>query len=305
MATSMLSTDPLQIHSCELPKGIQFADMSASEKLQVEDDGLVCPEVGTWAKEKYRLVSMYQELFSMGMKKWDERVYIDLYAAAGYSKVKGSGIVLKGSAVSALTVRHPFDKYIFCEQDPELMGALRERSQRVAPDARIDYICGDCDEQVEALCSVIPQASSKHKVLTLCFVDPFDFGLKFKTIKRLSAFYIDFLVLLAVGMDANRNYELYVTGNSTKIDEALGNTQWRKRWEKIPRRTEFRSFLAQEFSSTMESLGYLPQREMKLVRNTEKNAPMYYLALFSRSETAYSFWRKVLKDGTDQKSFGF
>jgi hypothetical protein len=54
-------------------------------------------------------------------------------------------------------------------------------------------------------------------------VDPFDFGIKFETLRRLSTVYIDFVVLLAVGMDANRNYDHYVEGQSKKIDEALGN----------------------------------------------------------------------------------
>jgi hypothetical protein len=34
----------------------------------IEDDGLICPEVGSWAEEKYRLLSLYDELFSTGMK---------------------------------------------------------------------------------------------------------------------------------------------------------------------------------------------------------------------------------------------
>ena len=50
--------------------------------------------------------------------------------------------------------------------------------------------------------------------------------------------YIDFVVLLAIGMDANRNYDHYVEGNSPKIDEALGNTEWRERWKAVARKKE-------------------------------------------------------------------
>ncbi len=92
-------------------------------------------------------------------------------------------------------------------------------------------------------------------------------------------------------------------GESTKIDEALGNVSWRERWKEVGvRRKEFRSFLASEFSKSMNSLGCLPQSldRMKLVRSNDKNLPLYYLALFSRSEMAYKFWKDVLKYGTDQ-----
>ena len=127
--------------------------------------------------------------------------------------------------------------------------------------------------------------------------------MKFATLKKLSDHFTDFLVLLAIGMDANRNYDHYVDGNSTKIDEALGNTEWRSRWrESFHSRKNFRQFLATEFLTSMESIGYLHQGldQMKLVRSSDKKLPLYYLAMFSRHPTAYKFWKDVLKYGTDQ-----
>jgi three-Cys-motif partner protein len=279
------------------------------EKLRVDEDGLVCPEVGRWAEDKYRLVSLYDELFTTGMKnKWGKRVYIDLYAGAGYSRIQGTSTVLKGSPILALAVQQPFDKYIFCEEDSELLAALQTRAKRAASNADVEYVAGDCDAEIDRICSLVPRPSAGNTVLSLCFVDPFDFGIKFGSLRKLSAFFMDFLVLLAVGMDANRNYDHYVDGNSTKIDEALGNSDWRERWKQLgARRKEFRHFLASEFARSMESLDYLHQEldQMKLVRSDEKNLPLYYLALFSRHETGYKFWKDVLKYGTDQPSFAW
>jgi hypothetical protein len=126
-------------------------------------------------------------------------------------------------------------------------------------------------------------------------VDPFDIGIKFDTLKRLSRVYIDFVVLLATGMDANRNYDHYVEGDSSKIDEALGSTEWRDRWRAAGARRKFGKFLATEFSKSMESLDYLPMpvHRMKLVRSDETNSPLYYLALFSRHRTAHNYWEQV------------
>ncbi|MGA3316095.1 MAG: three-Cys-motif partner protein TcmP [Candidatus Korobacteraceae bacterium] len=258
---------------------------AALEKLRVDDDGLVCPEVRRWAETKYRLVSLYDGLFATGMKnKWGQRVYVDLYAGAGYNRIQGTAIVLKGSPILALTVQHPFDKYIFCEEDSELIAALQTRTKRIAPSADVHFVSGDCHSAIDRICALIPRASAGNTVLTLCFVDPFDFGIKFETIRKLSLFFVDFLVLLAVGMDANRNYDHYVDGHSTKVDEALGNTEWRKRWKDLgARRKEFRHFLTSEFSKSMESLGYLHQEldQMKQVRSDEKNLPLYILVQIS------------------------
>src|SRR5258708_4143841 len=250
---------------------------SARMDLHAQDDGLITPEVGRWAEPKYRLISLYDELFATGMKnKWDQRVYIDLYAGAGVGLVRGTGIRLKGSPILGLTVSSPFDKYIFCEERAELLSALKKRAESHAPGADVTYVPGNCDNEIDEICKSIPKFSTANRVLSLCLVDPFDFGLRFETIRRLSKFYVDFLVLLAVGMDANRNYEHYVDGNHPKIDEALGNTGWRERWKQYPGgRRRFREFLAEEFASSMNSLGYLDVRadQMKLVRSDDKNLP--------------------------------
>jgi three-Cys-motif partner protein len=280
---------------------------TSTANLRAEKDGLVAPEVGRWAEEKYRLISLYDELFASGMKyKWDQRVYIDLYSAAGVSRIKGTDTFLKGSPLLALNVSAPFDKYIFCEERPDLYEALKKRTETLAQSANVALIRGCCDTEIEKLCAEIPKGSATNKVLSLCLVDPFDFGIKFDTIRRLSKVFVDFVVLLAVGMDAGRNYDHYVDGDNQKIDEALGNTEWRERWKTWPGgRKRFREFLATEFALSMQSLGYLEAKldRMKLVRSDEKNLPLYYIALFSRNTRAYEFWDQVLKYSTDQTSF--
>ena len=72
------------------------------------------------------------------------------------------------------------------------------------------YVEGDCDAKVSDILAEIPQGSKDNTVLTLCFADPYDIGLKFGTIKALSVRFVDFLCSLAVYSDANRAYKRYV-----------------------------------------------------------------------------------------------
>jgi len=271
----------------------------------VEDDGLLCPEVGRWAEDKYRLMSMYASLFSTGMKKkWDERIYVDLYAGAGYSRVRDTKTILAASPLLAVSVHDPFDKYIFCEREGKLLTALKERISRIAPSANASFVHGDCNQRVDQICAEIPAASFGHKVLTLCFVDPYDIGIKFATLERMSQRFVDFLVLLAVYMDAGRNVARYTTTDSPKIDEFLGYSDWRAAWLAAQlQRKQFPQFLAEQFAERMETLGYLrqPLHRMRRVRSNDKNLPLYYLALFSRRELAYKFWEQVLSYSTDQR----
>jgi three-Cys-motif partner protein len=272
------------------------------------DDGLGMPEVGAWAEEKHRMVSLYSSLFSSGMKaKWSKRVYVELYAGAGYAKIRGTSKFIFGSPILALKVKDPFDKYVLCEEKPVNLSALKVRASQIAPQMDITYVQGDCNRRTSEILAGIPRGSADETVLSLCFADPFDIGLEFETIRTLAgARYVDFLILLALGMDANRNYEHYLREDADKVDKFLGSDTWRKRWATAQwDAVKFTRFLADEFTNSMAALGYIPPAHytMKEVRSSEKNLGLYRIALFSRHERAYKFWEQVLKYSTDQTTF--
>ena len=68
-----------------------------------------------------------------------------------------------GSPIIALTVPDPFDKYIFCEESPELMAGLKARVERIAPTASVTFIPGSCDSEIDRICAEIPKGSSSNK----------------------------------------------------------------------------------------------------------------------------------------------
>jgi three-Cys-motif partner protein len=136
--------------------------------VDVSDDGLTCSEVGKWAEEKHGLVSFYAKLFSTGMKdKWHERVYIELYAGSGYSKIRETSRKIAGSPIQALTLEHPFDKYIFCEKNSKNLDALKVRVEKTAPLAKVTYVLGDCNQRIDDILAEIPPHSPDHRVLSL------------------------------------------------------------------------------------------------------------------------------------------
>jgi len=273
-----------------------------------QDDGLPFMEVGPWAKDKYSLVSLYDSLFSTGMKnKWDSRVYIDLCSGPGLVNIPNSNRFLWGSPIQALSVRDKFDKYIFCERLPRYLDALRKRVSRLFPEADVSFVLGDCNDQVEAIRGCIPKPSTKHTVLSFCFVDPFSLRVRFSTIRRIAERrFVDFLVLLALHMDANRNERIY-TGKHPRLDDFLGQSEWRSRWANRTTNIAFPRFLAEEYSQQMAALKYLPMPFdlMKPIRSDVKNLPLYHLALFSRSPLALEYWKQVLKYSTAQGSLSF
>lgn len=105
-----------------------------------QDDGLAAPEVGPWAEDKHRMVSLYATLFASGMKaKWSRRIYVELYAGAGRSKIRDTSKFILGSPLLALKLKDPFDKYVFCEEKSTNLKALKFRARQANPNADVAY----------------------------------------------------------------------------------------------------------------------------------------------------------------------
>lgn len=273
--------------------------------IPVEDDGLYIPEVGSWGDEKYKLLGGYSEIFTSGMKNlWDNLVYIDLFAGAGYAKMRGTNKIRLSSALIALSVNHKFSKYIFCEEDEKCFTALKTRVEKHFPDADVDFVKGDSNEKINEIIDKIPKHSKDEKVLRFCFVDPFSLNLKFETINKISSVgKIDFLILLALHMDGNRNLFNYISDNSKKVDEFINDTSWRKPFKdgELPIK-DFIKYLTEKYDSNMKKLDYKEPVKKHLVKIDDINVPLYYLAFYSKHERGNDFYQKVEKYLSSQQS---
>jgi three-Cys-motif partner protein len=267
-----------------------------------EDDGLLIPDdLGPWTEDKFDLIRLYCHIFSSAMKNKWTRVYLDLYAGSGLCRIKGRHQVLLGSPLISLSVDAPFDRYIFCESDPDRFSALKARVEKNYSQQDVHLIPGEFEEHIDEICSLLPGNS-----LALCFVDPFDCDFNIDDLKTISksARGVDFLCLLALHMDAKRAIHHYLQPGS-KIDRMLGNTTWRTRWKnRSDIHEDFAKFLAEQFANSMSEVGYLktPLHQMKAVKTHDKNVPLYFLAMFSKSQTAFRLWDQVLKYSTPQRS---
>ena len=268
----------------------------------IDDDGLKCNDAGGWTEEKYRLIGSYFKQFSTGTKKaWPHRAFIDLYAGAGYTRLRTNGKILKGSPMLALSVNDPFDQYVFCEEDRDSFEALESRARRDHPKLNVRCIRGDCNQKVDEIIRALPRRNS----LGLCFVDPYNLSIQFETLIKLAGRRLDLLCLLALHMDANRAYDVYINQESSKVDRFLGSDRWKAEFVDSGRpRQEFPRFLAGYFARRMQTLGFeeTPTHSMHLVRSDDKNIPLYHLALFSRHQRAYEFWDHARAASTDQRT---
>lgn len=283
----------------------------AGHELPALTDNLSTPVVGEWAEDKYRLVHLYAKLFTTSMRgKWSRLIYLDLFAGAGRSTVRGSGRILPGSPTLALSLDPPFDRYVFCEAKTDLLEALDQRVVRDFPGYAVDLVAGDVNEQVPTVRRLLPAPSSGEGTLTFCFVDPFSLkNLRFETLEGLCdrpRRRIDFLVLIPTGYDATRNEWIYAEDDrSDVVERFLGNPDWREEWSAAKTRgVRFETFIVDAFGASMQRLDYIYNGigETQLIRLPSNKAPLYRLALFSRHKLGAKFWREVRKYAPDQRS---
>jgi three-Cys-motif partner protein len=248
---------------------------------------------------------MYAEIFAKGMKnRWKHRVYIDTCAGAGHALMREANRRIMTSPLLALTLSDPFTKYIFCEKDPALLQALERRVTSLAPAADVSFVEGDINKRVDEVVALLPRHSHGNTVLSFCFVDPFGLNIDFATIERLSTGRaMDFLILLALAMDANRNMKTYEKAESDVVGRWLGDAAWRSRWHaaKAGGIGSIR-FLAQDYLMAMSRIGYVTSSidQMIEVKTHHNNMRLYYLAFFSRSGLGYRFWNQVRKYYSEQ-----
>lgn len=276
----------------------------------LKDDGLILPEVRIWAETKHKKIEYYSRMFGTSMKKkWQCRIYIDLFAGAGKARIEGTKKIIPGSPLLALNIDDPFDKYIFCDKDPENIDALKQRVQSYLPERACTFIAGDSNECVEDVLKAIPHFSKGYKGLTFCLVDPYKAAdIRFHTIKKIAdQIYVDFLIMIPSYMDINRNCANYLKPSNVRLDVYLGTDMWRQNWKQMhPKKRDFGAFIAEELCFQMKDLGYLYESfaDLELVRmEMGKNLPLYHLAFFSRNALGLRFWRTTRKRTTDQLSF--
>jgi three-Cys-motif partner protein len=280
--------------------------------IEWQDDGLPVIERGHWAEKKSRVVFNYMMMFSTGMKrKWRHRVYLDLYSGPGCVRLRSSSRIIMGSPLLALSVTDPFDRYVFCEQDIASFSALlKERTKNRFGHVDSRFIEGDCNSLIDRILEETSHGLRKEDILVFCFVDPSDIGLHMSTLKHLARAFprIDFLVLLALFMDPNRNEQHYLNPSNRKVDNFLDDTAWREKWGGFKSRDlSFPRFLSQQFCSAMYSEGYIQAAEGNTLefRSDERNLPLYHLAFFSRHQRGYDFWKKGKTYAINQGSLDF
>jgi three-Cys-motif partner protein len=255
------------------------------------DDGLPADDVGEWAKEKHELLRRYLDISRATRKKFlgvgkAGATFIDLFAGAGRSRIRGTSQWIDGSAVAAWKIGSeggaPFTQVWVGDIDEPRRSACVERLRRLR--APVNELLGDAVSATEVLVGKLnPHA------LHFAFLDPFSLGeLDFRIVKALSTLKrIDILIHLSA-MDLQRNLESNAAVATSALDRFAPD--WRTHVSLSHSQAEIRRLLVDYWRCSITKLGVWPSTEMRLITGS-KNQPLYWLLLAAKSPLAQKFWK--------------
>lgn len=247
-------------------------------------DGELVITVGRWAKDKLHYIKRYCHIFNIGMRtQWPIRTYIDLFAGPGICLVKETKEETKGSPLVALSCEVPFTHYLFNDVEANAIKSLKTRASSYYS-VSIEYFSNDCNLVIDELLTKLPPNS-----LDFCFIDPFNWEIKFQSIRKLTEKRrMDLAITFHIG-----NIKRVADRPPRELIEFFPDTRWQQEYEKAGESGKLSGrVLLDAYERGLKDLGYNEIKDYILEKST-KNVPLYYLIFASKHKRGADFWDKI------------
>jgi len=234
-------------------------------------------------------------MFTTAMREKWKLVYIDLFAGPGKCIVRGSQEEIDGSPLIALKSKYRFAKYIFVDNNPKAIEALRKRVEALELGVDAKYHVEDCNNAIDDV-----REELTSETLCLAFIDPTGLQIKWNSIKRLVAGRkIDMLFSFMYHMGIKRNIRKSLNVRDSAIDYFLPpGFNWREFYEKSGRNPRATAMaILGHYIRGLNSLGYIEmsiQNDLIPITNT-RGVYLYFLLFVSKHQLGVKFWRENIK----------
>jgi len=280
--------------------------------LQPQDDDLPMRSFGPWVAEKLDYLERYIHIFETSMhdKPWRKRHYIDLFAGLGKCATR-TGSVYLGSPLLSLTTLHPFTDYFFVDLNPDNIDVLRQRCSTSPLHDRVRYLVGDSNIIVQEIVRTILAVDSEYipgtswSSLNLAFLDPDGLELWWETVATLAQVRrMDLIIHYPQGGLNRYMGRAFREEKQTVVDLFFGGTEWREIYERQQNEQAghgIHRLLMDHYKEKLQGLGYKETfrddeiGDEPLIRNAEKQAPLYRLLFASKHPLGHDFWKKVTR----------
>jgi three-Cys-motif partner protein len=259
---------------------------SSKDSFVLATDGKCAISLGPWFQDKLYYLNQYCNIFSTGMKNiWEQRIYIDLFSGPGICIAEDTRTEHYGSPLIALNCKTPFTNYYFIDENNNFIDALKSRAR----DYELDkiFIRKDCNYAIDELIDLLPMKYTKTIYFT--FIDPYNFEIKFDSIKKLTSDRpMDLLITFHIG-----NLKRSIHNPSKKMREFFPPLDWEELYKASSGSGRIHErILLDKYEKGLGEIGYKHFDDCILTYNI-KNAPLYHLIFATKNDKGKEFYSKI------------
>lgn len=281
--------------------------------------------VGPWARKKLDALERYLVAYHRVMQKQRFKlIYIDAFAGAGWSRVRGSGQpdqgldlllddeqleaeeeFIAGSPVRALETGRGFDHYFFFDADKRRTAQL-EQLKKEYQEKKIQIKTGDANVGVQKLAAHFHRRPYARGV---AFLDPYGPHLHWKTVEALAAtrkvdVIINFPLAMAINRLITRDGEIPVNWGAL-LDDCFGTHEWHALAYETKSDMFCSNTVRKSDAAAERLLAFYHERlrqafghsvTPRLVTNT-RGSPLYYLLWASANKTGIPIAKHIMEMG--------
>jgi three-Cys-motif partner protein len=258
-----------------------------------QSDGLTITATEPWFKVKVQLILSYVQAFIMNASpKSDELIFVDLFAGSGLYSAGHQKEVFAGNSLAALSANLPFQKWIFCESDPEQAGTLDKRVRKTFHEKNVEVFNVREEEIIQTLNSTIPGSKTGRRVAVFCLIDPFSMNFSLTTVDRLASMDFSLLIPFTFPLNARLDCRHYCDDQAELIKKFLGVNNY-ERLSALDSNVHFYRKLVQLYQTNLLVKGLNSALSSHKLDSKLMTLQAYTIGFFSRQFSAQSIQRDV------------
>ena len=265
-------------------------------------DGFPILEANKWYVEKLGIVQSYLKAYH---DRFDLRNKTKMLVYIG----SGPGLVvtdrneeaIAGTPLDILAQPEQFQRYIFCEKNPEYANALKVRIGKNHPKKHTIIIEGDINKTIEKIAPYLPEKIGSSQTAILCIIDLQSFDMDFETVKILAAMDVDFLFVNAYVHTAYYDYNFYLEEERETLNAYFGSS-WARLAETAKLNSDISFFLLviKAYLEQIRHLGYNVTGTLHKYHIEKALVPYYQVAYCTKSKALNTLKKKMVIETSKQ-----
>jgi len=265
-------------------------------------DGFPVLESNKWYIDKLGIIQGYIKAYH---KRFDLRNKTKMLVYIG----SGPGMVvtnenepaIAGTPLAILAQPEQFQRYLFCEKDPEYAKALKVRIGKNQPKKHTVIVEGDINQTIEKLSPYLPEKIGSTQTAILCIIDLQSFDLDFETLKILAAMDVDIILVNSYVHTAYYNHNFYLEEERETMNAYFGSS-WARLAETAELNSDISFFLlvTKAYLEQIRHLGYNVTGTLHKYNLEDALVPYYQIAFCTKSKALNSLKQKMVEATSKQ-----